>query len=97
MLQKSVSYTVVGLAMILMRYYCLSSYNQEDISNVELSRKNQERLEVQPFIKKIAELIPTVSSMMAKVSKFTLYNSRILEIFIPIIELSSQKISKIVK
>lgn len=97
MLQKSISFTVVGLSMILMRYYCLSSFNQEDINNPDLSKKNQERLESQPFIKKIVDLIPTISTMIGKVSKFTIYNSRLLEIFIPVIELSSQKISKIVK
>ena len=35
--------------------------------------------------------------MVAKTNKFTLYNSKLLDIFIPVVELSSQKISKIVK
>lgn len=52
--------SVVGLCIVLMRYYCLSSFNQEDPNNFELSKKNQERLEAQPFIKKITELVPVV-------------------------------------
>lgn len=68
MVNKGISFSVVGLAMVLMRYYCLSSFNQEDVSNPELSKKNEERLEVQPFIKKITELIPAVSAQFSKVS-----------------------------
>jgi hypothetical protein len=34
MYQQSISLTVVGFAMTLMRYYCLSSFNQEDLNNV---------------------------------------------------------------
>ena len=41
---KDISHSIVGLALWLMRYYCLSSFNQEDPSNVENKKKNQERL-----------------------------------------------------
>jgi hypothetical protein len=92
--KKNVSLTVVPLAMTLMRYYCLSSFNQEDIHNVELSRKNQERLEMQPFIKNICDLVPIVSREIVAPKNFSLYQSRLLEIFIPIVELSSPKIAK---
>ena len=95
--KKNISFTVVPVLMVLMRYYCLSSYNQEDLNNMELSKKNQERLELQPFIKKITDLISTVSSDLINAKPFTLYHSRLLEIFIPVVELSSQKISRIVK
>ena len=63
---------------------------------MELAKKNQERLEIQPFVKKIYELIPIVSTELASPC-FTLYHSRLLEIFIPIVELSSPKIAKVVK
>ena len=59
--KTGISLSVVGLMIVLMRYYCLSSFNQEDITNPELSKKNQERLEAQPFIKKITELVPVIS------------------------------------
>lgn len=95
--RRNISFTVVPVLMVLMRYYCLSSYNQEDLNNMELSKKNQERLELQPFIKKITDLISTVSSDLINAKPFTLYHSRLLEIFIPVVELSSQKISRIVK
>lgn len=42
--KKDVSLTVVNLAMVIMRFYCLSSFNQEDPNNFENTRKNQERL-----------------------------------------------------
>lgn len=60
--KKSIPQSVMGLGLALMRYYCLSSFNQEDLNNADLSKKNQERLESQPFIKQIVDLIPVVSA-----------------------------------
>ena len=42
--KSSISLSVVNLAVVFMRYYCLSSFNQEDPTNMDLTRKNQERL-----------------------------------------------------
>ncbi len=61
MYKKSISHSIVGLTLVIMKYYCLSSFNQEDPTNIDLSKKNQDRLEAQPFIKKIIELIPFVT------------------------------------
>jgi hypothetical protein len=41
MSKSGISLSVVGLCIVLMRYYCLSSFNQEDPNNLELSKKNQ--------------------------------------------------------
>ena len=54
-------------------------------------------MDQQPFVKKITELIPEVSSLLINAKKMTLYHSRLLEIFIPIVELSSYKVAKVVK
>jgi hypothetical protein len=57
----SVSLAAANIVGWLMRYYCLSSFNTEDRQNLELSKRNQERLESQSFPKLIIELIPTVA------------------------------------
>jgi hypothetical protein len=95
--KSTISLCVVNLAIILMRYYCLSSFNQEDPNNFELSKKNQERLEAQPFIKRVIELVPTVCEEIFTTKKFTIYQSKIIEVFIPIVELSSGKLSEIIR
>lgn len=41
MSSSGMSLSVVGLCIVLMRYFCLSSFNQEDPNNLELSKKNQ--------------------------------------------------------
>jgi hypothetical protein len=54
-------------------------------------------LEAQPFIKKVTELVPTISAEIARTNRLTNYHSRLIEIFMPAIELSSFKISQIVR
>lgn len=47
----SISLAAANIVGWLMRYYTLSSFNAEDPQNAELNRRNQERLEAQPFPK----------------------------------------------
>jgi hypothetical protein len=40
----SIALAAASIAGWLMRYYCLSSFNTEDPQNIELNKRNQERL-----------------------------------------------------
>ena len=76
----------------LIRYYCLSSFNTEDRVDSELNRRNQERLELQPFIKIILDLFPIITSTLQNTTTLTLYHSKLMEIFNCALELSSSKL-----
>jgi hypothetical protein len=54
-------------------------------------------LEAQPFIKKITELIPFVAEEIFNCHIFTLYYSRLLDVFISCLELSSKKVGEAIR
>lgn len=87
------SMAVSGVVGWLMRYYCLSSMNTEDFQNVEFNKRNQERLEAQPFIQSVVHTLPEVIEAVSKASPPSHYHSRLLEIFNMALELSSPRLA----
>ena len=78
-------------------YYTKSSYNQENLIDPEYAKRNLQRLESQPFIVKLVEMLPLLVDIMAKAKDFTFYHFKILEIIAPTLLLFSRKIFSSIK
>ena len=93
---SSASNSIFSVVVWLVRYYSLSSFNTEE-NNPELSRRNMERLESQPFINKVIELLPQVNTILAKTPSLKIYHHKLIEIFTMSLSLASPRLVEAVK
>lgn len=87
------SQAIAPLLREVMLYYVLSSFNTEDRTNAELARRNQERLDSLPFVRRTAELLPAFMQQTLSSATLSLWHLRGVEIFNLAASLSSRRVA----
>jgi len=87
----------LNILISIVKYYSLTSFNNEEWNNPEQRKKNEEKLESQPAVVMLVETLPGVVAELAKCKGFTVYEAKLVELVNAMVTLNSHKIFNCVK